>query len=202
MLVYFQPVLLGIFAWLWLGEYMAPVKILGLFVGFIGIIIVSLDGLHVHISVIGVVLGLLTALCWALGTVYVKKVSREINAFWMVAMQSIIGGSVLLGVGSITESWSAIEWNIPVLVGIGYGATFGIPISYVIYYTLVNAGEASKVGSFTFLVPIIAVFIGTVFFGEPLTFTLLIGLALVGLSIYFVNYNGRPRELPVHKENV
>ncbi|MEK3934975.1 DMT family transporter [Sporosarcina sp. FSL W7-1349] len=201
-LVYFQPVLLGIFAWLWLGEYMAPVKILGLFVGFIGIIIVSLDGLHVHISVIGVVLGLLTALCWALGTVYVKKVSREINAFWMVAMQSIIGGSVLLGVGSITESWSAIEWNIPVLVGIGYGATFGIPISYVIYYTLVNAGEASKVGSFTFLVPIIAVFIGTVFFGEPLTFTLLIGLALVGLSIYFVNYNGRPRELPVHKENV
>ncbi|MFS0574127.1 DMT family transporter [Sporosarcina sp. 179-K 3D1 HS] len=183
-LVYFQPVLLGLFAWLWLGEYLAPVKIVGLLFGFVGIIIVSIDGLLVHISVIGVMLGLLTALCWALGTVYVKKVSRDINAFWMVSLQSIVGGSVLLGVGSMTESWSAIEWTIPTWIGIGYGATFGIPISYVIYYTLVNAGEASKVGSFTFLVPIIAVFIGTVFFGEPLTYTLLVGLLLVGLSIY------------------
>lgn len=201
-LVYFQPVLLGLFAWIWLGEFMAPIKIVGLLVGFIGIIVVSIDGLLVHISAIGVTFGLLTALCWAIGTVYVKKVSRDINAYWMVSFQSIIGGVVLLGAGSMTESWSVIDWNLHTWLGIGYGATFGIPISYVIYYTLVNAGEASKVGSFTFLVPIISVFIGTVFLGEPLTITLLIGLLLVGLSIYFVNYNGKTRESLVHKENV
>ncbi|WP_309567323.1 EamA family transporter, partial [Bacillus thuringiensis] len=53
---------------------------------------------------------------------------------------------------------------------------------------LINAGEASKVGTFTFLVPIIAVFIGTVFLDEPVTYRLVVGLLLVGVSIYFVNY--------------
>ncbi len=189
-LVYFQPVLLGLFAWLWLGENMSPVKIMGLVLGFVGIAVVSLDGMTVHISLNVVVLGLLTALSWALGVVYVKKVSREVDAFWMVALQCMIGGSILVSAGTIAESWSAIVWNSTYLFGLGYGSTFGIPLSYVIYYKLINAGEASKVGSFTFLVPIIAVFIGRVFLGEPVTYTLLTGLVLVGFSIYFVNYRG------------
>jgi len=190
-LVYFQPVLLGLFAWIWLGEYMTPIKITGLVIGFIGIVVVSVDGLTVHISVIGVVLGLLTALSWALGVIYMKKVSNEVNAYWMVATQSIIGGIFLLGTGTIFERWSVIEWNGTFLFALGFGATIGIPVTYVIYYTLVNAGEASKVGSFTFLVPIISVAIGTMFLDEPITYTLIIGLVLVVISIYFVNYSGK-----------
>jgi len=190
-LVYFQPVLLGLFAWIWLGEHMSPIKIIGLIVGFIGIVIVSVDGLTVHISVIGVILGLVTAFSWALGVVYVKKVSNEVDAFWMVSLQCIIGGVILISTGTIFESWSAIEWNGIYLFGLGYGSTFGIPLAYVIYYKLINAGEASKVGTFTFLVPIIAVFIGTVFLDEPVTYPLILGLLLVGLSIYFVNFRGK-----------
>lgn len=190
-LVYFQPVLLGLFAWMWLGEQMTPLKIIGLIIGFIGITIVSVDGLTVHISAIGVILGLLTALGWAIGVIYVKKVSQEVNAYWMVGMQFIIGGAFLVGTGTIFESWSAIEWNGIYIFGVVFGATIGIPTAYSIYYSLVNAGEASKVGSFTFLVPIIAVLVGAVFLDEPMTFMLIIGLLLVGISIYFVNYSGK-----------
>lgn len=187
-LVYFQPVLLGIFAWIWLGENMSFIKVMGLVTGFIGIIVVSLDGLTTHISVVGVVLGLLTALFWALGVIYVKKVSHEVDAYWMVAMQFAIGGMVLLIAGSFTESWSAIEWNGMYLFGLIFGGTVGIPVAYVVYYSLINAGEASKVGVFTFLVPVISVFISTFFLEEPLTFKLVAGLVLVVISIYFVNY--------------
>ncbi|MFD3257290.1 DMT family transporter [Paenibacillus lentus] len=191
-LVYFQPVLLGLFAWIWLGEHMSPLKIMGLIIGFLGIVIVSVDGLTVHVSTIGVVLGLLMALSWALGVVYVKKVSSEVDAYWMVALQFIIGGAILLGTGTIFEDWSAIEWwNSKYLLGLGYASTFGIPLAYIIYYKLINAGEASKVGTFTFLVPIIAVFNSTVFLDEPLTYRLVVGLLLVGVSIYFVNYRGK-----------
>ncbi|MGM1049205.1 MAG: DMT family transporter [Bacillota bacterium] len=190
-LVYFQPVLLGLFAWIWLGEHMSPLKIMGLIIGFFGIVIVSVDGLTVHVSTIGVVLGLLMAFSWALGVVYVKKVSSEVDAYWMVALQFIIGGAILLGTGTIFENWSAIEWNSKYLLGLGYASTFGIPLAYIIYYKFINAGEASKIGTFTFLVPIIAVFNSTVFLDEPLTYRLVVGLLLVGLSIYFVNYRGK-----------
>lgn len=189
-LVYFQPVLLGLFAWIWLGENMTPIKMIGLIIGFFGIVVVSVDGLLVQLSAIGVVLGLLTALFWAMGVIYVKKVSVEVDSYWMVAMQFTIGGVFLLVFGSFFEEWSAIEWNAIFIFGLSWGATMGIPVAYVIYYKLVHSGDASKVGAFTFLVPVIAVYVSTVFLNEPITFTLLTGLVLVVISICLVNYRG------------
>lgn len=199
-LVYFQPVLLGLFAWIWLGEFMTPVKIIGLLIGFLGILMVSLDGLTFHVSVIGVVLGIVTAICWAFGVIYVKSVSDRVDAYWMVSLQCIIGGAVLLGTGTSFESWSEIQWNSTYIFGLSYGAIFGIPISYIIYYKLINEGEASKVGSYTFLVPIIAVFIGAVFLDEPITYLLIIGLIMVGASIFIVNFRSKKKLIKFVKE--
>lgn len=187
-LVYFQPVLIGLFAWLWLGESMTRLKIIGLIVGFIGIIAVSADGLTGKVSIIGVVLALSAAVSWALGTVYVKKENGNIDSMWMVALQFMIGGFVLLVIGSGSENWTDIIWNGQYVIGLAYGATLGIPISFVLYFKLMNSGESSKVASFTFLVPLIAVLTGTIFMNEPFTWTLLVGLILIVLSIYLVNY--------------
>ncbi|RKJ42327.1 EamA family transporter, partial [Butyricicoccus sp. 1XD8-22] len=52
---------------------------------------------------------------------------------------------------------------------------------------LMNEGEASKVGAFTFLVPILSVIVSSIFLGEAITFKLFIGMMLVGGSIYLVN---------------
>ena len=190
-LVYFQPVLLGLFAWIWLGENMTTIKMIGLIIGFLGIVVVSVDGLIVHISAIGVVLGILTALFWAIGVIYVKKVSGEVDSYWMVAMQLIGSVDNRTAILTFFESWSAIEWNAIFLFGLSWGATMGIPVAYVIYYKLVHLGDASKVGAFTFLVPVIAVYVSTVFLNEQITFSLLTGLLLVVISICLVNYSGK-----------
>ncbi|MEK5215532.1 DMT family transporter [Psychrobacillus sp. FSL H8-0487] len=192
-LVYFQPVLLGLFAWIWLGEFMTPGKILGLVIGFIGIVIVSLDGLTFHVSVIGVILGLLTAFFWALGVIYVKKVSNRVNPYWMVSMQCIIGGFVLIGFGSFFEDFSDIVWNSKYISALTYGSVLGIPLAQIVYYKLIREGEASKVGSSTFMVPIIAVILGAVFLDEPITYLLIIGLVMVGISIFLVNYRSKKK---------
>ncbi|MER2121046.1 MAG: EamA family transporter [Solibacillus sp.] len=199
-LVYFQPILLGLFAWLLLGESLSPVKILGLFLGFVGVAVVSVDGLTVHVSTIGVTLGLLTAVSWAFGVIYVKKISKEVDAYWMVALQCILGGAFLLGTGSVFESWSAIEWNRNYLSGLGFGATIGIPLAYILYYKLVNAGEASKVGSYTFLIPIVAVLLGVLFLGETVTYSLVIGMLLVAISISFVNFQYKTKNKSISKD--
>ena len=192
-LVYFQPVLLGLFAWIWLGEFMTPLKIIGLFIGFLGIVIVSLDGLTFHVSVIGVVLGLVTAVCWAFGVIYVKRISNKVDSYWMVSLQCTIGGFVLLVSGITVEDITDIVWTGQYIFGLSYGAIFGIPLSYIIYYKLINEGEASKVGSFTFLVPIIAVFLGATFLDEAVTYLLIIGLVMVGISIFIVNYRSKKK---------
>ncbi|WP_346235431.1 DMT family transporter [Lysinibacillus telephonicus] len=186
-LVYFQPVLLGILAWYFLKEEMTISKIVGLIIGFIGIIFVSVDGLIIHLSAIGVILALATALSWAIGVVYVKKNRDKVNSFWMVVMQLIIGGGILLIGGLITEDINQIVWNKGLILSLIWGTTAGMAVAQVIYYKLMNEGEASKVGAFTFLVPILSVFISAWFLNESITMNLFFGMLLVGISIYLVN---------------
>ncbi|WP_314587438.1 DMT family transporter [Paenibacillus terrigena] len=193
-LVYFQPVLIGLFAWMWLGERMTFVKVAGLLIGFIGILVVSSGSFTGQVSFVGVALALLAAISWSLGVIYVKKESGKADSMWMVAFQFMIGGGLLTALGTGVESWSSITWNGTYLIGLGFGATLGIPIAFVIYFHLMNTGEASKVASFTFLVPLIAVLTGTVFLDEPFTYSLLLGLVLIVISIYCVNYTSKKKE--------
>ncbi|MDY8092869.1 MULTISPECIES: DMT family transporter [Paenibacillus] len=186
-LVYLQPVLVGIFAWMWLGEAMSRLKVLGLVIGFLGVAAVSVGGFSGHVAVAGVILAIITAVSWALGTVYVKKVNQRVDSLWLVAFQCTLGGIVLTGAGTVTESWADIVWNVPYVSGLIFGTVLGISLSWLLYFTLVNSGDASKVASYTFLVPVISVFVSSLVLGEAITAFLLIGLILIGLSIYLVN---------------
>jgi drug/metabolite transporter (DMT)-like permease len=191
-IVYLQPILVGIFAWLWLGEDMTALKGSGLIIGFLGVGAVSAGGLSGQIAILGIVIALATSLAWSIGTVYVKKVSPRVDSIWLVAFQCIIGGMVLTAIGSGTEQWSDITWNMPYLIGLIFGIIIGIPASWVVYFTLVNSGDASRVASYTFLVPVISVLSGTLFLHEPFSVNLLIGLVLIAVSIYLVNLKSKP----------
>lgn len=187
-LVYFQPVLLGILSWWFLKEQMTIAKIIGLVIGFIGIVLVSIDGLIVHLSAIGVALALATALSWASGVVYVKKLKTHVDFYWMVVMQLILGGAFLLISGAVFEDLHQIVWNFDLMATIAWGGTAGMAAGQYIYFKLMSEGEASKVGSYTFLVPIISVIVSAIFLKESITFNLFIGMLFVGMSIYLVNF--------------
>jgi len=195
-IVYFQPILVGLFSWLWIGEIMTVSKVVGLILGFIGVISVSAEGFSGNISVFGVTLGLLSALSWGLGTVFVKKTAKQVDTLWMVALQCLIGGSFLSIASFFTESWTSITWNSTYLFGLAFGSIFGIAVSWILYVWLVKTGDPSVVATYTFLVPLLAVMIGTFLLGEPFTIYLLLGIVLIVASIYLVN------KKPVHiREN-
>lgn len=186
-IVYLQPVLVVLIAWLWLKESLSTIKIVGLMIGFLGVVLVCLDGISGKISYIGITLALITAIGWAFGVVLVKKTSTQVHGLWLVALQSIIGGSFLTGSGLAVENMSKIVWNSSYIFCLIFGSIFSMALATAVYFKLMSSGEASKVGSFTFLVPLIAVGIGTIFLGEPFTISLLEGMVLILLSIYLIN---------------
>ncbi|MDN4523295.1 DMT family transporter [Fictibacillus fluitans] len=186
-IVYLQPVLIGIIAWLWIGESMTALKLTGLLLGFAGVATISLGGLSAHISSIGIALGILTALSWAVGTVYMKRISVKVDGVWLIAIQSIMGGLIMTGIGSGVEGLSAIAWSTPLLITLLFLALFSVAIAWIIYFHLISTGNASKIASFNFLVPLISILIGILFLDEPFTYSLLAGLFLIIASIYLVN---------------
>ncbi|MED0857603.1 DMT family transporter [Bacillus pseudomycoides] len=192
-IVFLQPVLLGIFSWIWLEEAMYGLKIFGLILGFAGVAVISSSSLTGHISVIGILLALGCAIGWALGTVFIKKTGNRVNAIWMVTLQLIIGGFCLIGFGSEFESWSSIAWSIPFVIVLLFISIFVIAMGWLAYFTLVGAGEASKVGAYTFLIPLIAIIISSIFLHEAITISLFVGLLFIVVSICFVNI--KPKSL-------
>jgi drug/metabolite transporter (DMT)-like permease len=190
-IVFLQPVLVGIFSWMWLGEAMYGLKIVGLILGVSGVSIISSAGLSGHISIMGILLALGSAFSWALGTVYVKKTGSAVDPIWLVTLQFIVGGLVLTVVGSGFESWSDIVWNPTFILCLLFISIFILAIGWVVFFELILAGEASKVASYTFLIPSVAILIGTLFMDEPFTTSLMIGLVLILISIYYVNRTPR-----------
>jgi drug/metabolite transporter (DMT)-like permease len=186
-IVFLQPVLVGLFSWMWLGETMFGLKIIGLVLGFMGVGVISMGGLAGHISALGILLALGSALSWALGTVYVKKVSAAVDPIWLVTLQLLVGGSFMTAMGTMVESWANIAWSSTFILILLFISVFVISIGWLVFYKLIDSGEASKVASYTFLIPLVAIIIGSLFMQEPLNLSLLAGLVLILTSIYLVN---------------
>lgn len=190
-IVFLQPVLLGLFAWMWLGEKMYPRKMLGLLLGFAGVAVMSIGGLEGGISMLGILLALASALSWALGTVYIKRQAPKVDSLWMTAMQILIGGCVMTGYGSAVENWSEVQWNLTFLLDTLFISIFVIALGWLVYFKLIGSGEASKVGSFTFLIPVVSIVCSVLFLNENLSLNLLAGMALIVGSILLVNTRTR-----------
>jgi O-acetylserine/cysteine efflux transporter len=187
-LVYLQPILVGLLAWLILGEPLTAAKLAGLLLGFSGIVAVSAGSFSGDaISPLGVAFGAGSALSWALGTVFFKKYEVRVSTLWAVAVPFLVGGVMLTALGLVVESWSEISWTGGFVASILYSSLVGISAAWVIWFALVRAGEASRVAAFIFAVPLTAVLVGVVFLDEPLGFALLIGAVLVVCGIYLVN---------------
>ncbi|WP_127532048.1 DMT family transporter [Paenibacillus kobensis] len=191
-IVFLQPVLLGLFAWMWLGERMYTRKIVGLLLGFGGVAVMSIGGLEGGISIFGILLALGSALSWALGTVYIKLQAAKVDSLWMTAMQIIIGGIVMTAYGSTVESWSMVHWTATFLYDTLFISVFVIALGWLVYFKLIGSGEASKVGSYTFLIPVVSIISSILFLNEHLTMNLIAGMALIVASILLVNVRRRP----------
>lgn len=186
-IVYLQPVLVTLLAWLFLKESLTFRKAAGILIGFAGVVAVSFDGLTGKISLLGVVLAIITGFGWALGTIHIKKTKEFADEMWMVACQNMIGGFFLTAAGMATEDFSAITWSGSFILCLLYGSTLGVVLAPVLYFKLMNEGESAKVSAFTFLVPLISVMIGTLFLNEPFTISLFLGMVLIVFSIYLIN---------------
>lgn len=194
-IVFLQPVLLGIGAWLWLGETMYAMKIIGLVLGFAGVATISIGGMTGKVSPEGVMLGLFSAISWAAGTIYMKRTSAKVDGIWMTAIPIFIGGLILTLTGTVTEKWNEVQWVLPFVVDMLFISVFVIALGWLAFFKLVSSGEASKVGSFTFLIPLIALLCSVLFLGESITINLIAGLVMIIASILLVNLKSKRSKL-------
>jgi drug/metabolite transporter (DMT)-like permease len=186
-LEYLQPMLVGLLAWMILGESLSLAKIVGLILGFSGIAAVSAGSIFGNISLVGVAFGTGSAFSWALGTVFFKRYEERISTMWAVAIPFVLGGMVLTLFSFAIESWSEVSPTGTLFASLTYVSLVEIALAWLIWFGLVRAGEASRVAVYVFFVPLVSIVIGAIFLDEQLTASLLIGTVLIVTGIYTVD---------------
>ena len=186
-LIYLQPILTGLLAWLVLGESLSWIKFAGLLLGFSGIVAVSAGGISGQIAPQGVAFAFFSALAWALGTVYFKRVQDRVPMLWALALSFLCGGLILSSLGLVAESPEDISVSGSLILSLLYSGIVGIALAWMLWLGLVRAGEASRVSAYVFFVPLVSVAIGAIFLGERLSVFLIVGGVLVVSGIYLVN---------------
>ena len=186
-LIYLQPILTGFLAWCMLGESLSSAKLTGLLLGFSGIVAVSTGSFSGLVSPAGVAFAVVSALTWALGTVYFKKVQDRVSMLWAIALPFLFGGVVLSALGLVIESPSEISPSRSFVACLLYSGLVGTGLAWVLWLGLIRAGEASRVAAYVFFVPLVSVAIGAFFLDERLSASLFVGAVLVVSGIYLVN---------------
>ena len=197
-LEYLQPMLVGLLAWMILGEMLSLTKIFGLILGCSGIVAVSAGSIFGNISPVGVMFGMGSAFSWALGTVFFKRYEARISTMWAVAIPFVIGGMVLTLFSLATESWSEVSPTGTLLASLSYVSLVEIALSWLIWFALIRAGEASRVAIYVFFVPLVSIVVGAIFLDERLTTSLLIGTVLIATGIYSVNRSSTGKDKHVN----
>ncbi len=187
-LVYVQPVVTALLARWWLHEQLSILKVVGVIVGFAGVGVISSTQLHAaRVGLWGMVLGLLAGVAWAVGTVAYKRYQAGSNPVQDMGIQLTTGGVLLVLAGTLHESWGAIHWSGGFVAALLFTALLGTSLAWVLWSALLQTGEASRVATWTFSVPVLATLLSVLWLGERLSSRLWYGGLLVMSAIYLVN---------------
>jgi drug/metabolite transporter (DMT)-like permease len=125
-------------------------------------------------------------LLWSAASLYAIRVRHETSGFMMAAMQMICGGVLGLIAASLHGEFAHFNIGAVTLRSFGamtYLAAIGSIVGFSAYLWLLRNVEATRVSTYAFVNPVVAVFLGAWLGGEKLAPELLVGSALVVFGI-------------------
>lgn len=179
------------------GEKLSRWSIIGMLISFGGVCLVFYDYLTDFLKPdfqFGIFLSVLATLTWAFGSLYTKKKAASFNPYFSLGLQMLISSLLLFAYTGatgtsipLTEIPAASWWSIAYLVTIGSVFTF-IAFIYALQHL---PAEVSSV--YAYINPIVAVVLGAMIFGEPLTMMIGIGGTVTIFGLYLVNRSMRKK---------
>jgi drug/metabolite transporter (DMT)-like permease len=189
------PLWTAIFAW-WVTPNERPSRLnyLGVATGFggTGILVAPqlLGPLHAGaLGTIAVLVGSASYACAALGQRrLLKGVDPMESSLWQLLLATLM---------MILIAAPALPATHPTLLGLVAVLSLGVigsAVAYVLYYFILDTLGATRGSSVTFVIPIVAVFLGTVLFAEPLTPNAIGGMAVILFGIFLTSLRHRRQE--------
>jgi drug/metabolite transporter (DMT)-like permease len=185
LLVNFAPIIVAVFAGLFLGEGFPRARVVGILIAFGGIVLIALGGSGgVTNDRLGVVLGLVTAVLYAASVLIQKVALRSVDgvtATWVGCATGLLV-TTPFAPQAFTEISAAPTAAVAGVVYLGIGPT---AIAFLTWAYALARSDAGALTATTLAVPAIAIGLSWLFLAEVPTALGFVGgaLALVGVAI-------------------
>ncbi|WP_210469343.1 DMT family transporter [Sporosarcina sp. 6E9] len=183
-LTFTNPLLVVILGTIFLKLTYKRLQWIGVVVGFLGVFITF--GAHLSIK-IGTLLGFLSAVSWAIGTLLIKTWGQTINVWVLTAYQMLFGGLILFG-GSFILEEPFFEPNIISIFILLWLAIMASVVQFAVWFYLLTIGDPGKTSAFLFLAPFFGVISGWLLLDEPIHWYVMLGGVFIFIGIFMVNW--------------
>lgn len=177
--------------WIVILEWILPGRkkpgagiVAGLVMGIIGLGILlgpaALDK-GSDVGLVGPVILIIGSLSWALGSLYSRRVKMP-PPLLATGMEMLAGGAILLVFSVLfgeTTRFDPAAVSAASLLGLVYLTTFGSLLAFTAYVFLLEHVPATRVSTYAYVNPVVAVFLGWFIASEPITPRTLIAAAVI-----------------------
>jgi drug/metabolite transporter (DMT)-like permease len=189
------------FEWAQRGTRPSPRTLVGVAVGFAGVAILVTRGAGVPLALLPIAIVTAGEAAWAAGSLYARPPRLPASVALNAGMPLVTGG-VLLIVGSwVGRELTAFDVRgvSPASVAaLAYLTVFGSIVAFSAYAWLMQVAPAWRVGTHAYVNPLIAVALGSLMAGEPLTAALVVAAVVIagGVALILADQVPRPQRRP------
>jgi drug/metabolite transporter (DMT)-like permease len=173
-----------------LDERITRGKVLGLLVGFGGVVLLfSQDvagGLAVN-SLLGQAAVLVAALMYAGSSVFARRFLRQVSPI-LQAFITVTVADVLVWIAApLVESPLEVPAGTLIWISIIWLGILGSCVAYLLYFYLIQEVGSTRATLVTYVLPVVGVALGVIFLNEQLNVQLAAGTILVVAGVWVVN---------------
>jgi len=186
LIVGLQPILTAWFA-AWIAEKVTPKQWFGLILGLLGVGLVvwaklSLTGMS-HLSLVFILVALLSI---TMGTLYQKKYCAQFDLRTGSVIQFAASAMICLPLMFLFETREII-WAPELILSLIW-AVLALSIGAIsLLFVMIRNGEATRVTSLMYLTPPTTAIMAWLLFNEPITWTIILGIAITMSAVILVN---------------
>ncbi|MEO7923202.1 MAG: EamA family transporter [Chitinophagaceae bacterium] len=186
------PLFIALFS-VWLSKCAKITRwmVVGLFIGFAGVLIIFSDymgEMQNKSFVLGVVLALVSVLSWSFGTVYTSRQKNSVAILFNVGLQMLIAGIIMLVICGITGKYvNLAEAGQSSWIALLYLIIFGSLVAYTAYVFAISKLPPTLVSVYAYINPIVAVGLGWLLLSEKMNLVMLLGMLITLGGVYLVN---------------
>jgi len=183
------------------------VVLAGLALGLLGIAFLVAPGRFAagaRVDPVGAAALLTAALLWAVGSLYSRRAPLPSSTLLATAMEMVAGGAILLLAATVTGEWSGLSLaavSSRSLFSLVYLIVAGSLLGFSAYIFLLGATTPARVSTYAYVNPVVAVFLGWAFAGEPVTLRTFIAAAVIVTAVALIIRHGARRTAAPAEEN-